>query len=59
MAVNLKLVSELSETAWRGFAPGLWQSRVAVRDFIQRNYTPYEADSKFLQGATERTRGLW
>ena len=59
MADDLKLVTKFSETAWRGFAPGLWQSRVNVRDFIQRNYTPYEGDSKFLAGPTERTRGLW
>ena len=37
--------------AWRGFAPGSWQSRVNVREFIQRNYTPYEGDGAFLQGA--------
>ena len=35
--------------AWRGFAPGSWRSRVNVREFIQRNYTPYECDSSFLQ----------
>ena len=45
--------------AWRGFAPGSWRSRVNVREFIQRNYTPYEGDSSFLQGATDRTRGIW
>ena len=38
---------------------GAWQSRVNVREFIQRNYTPYEGDGAFLQGATARTRGLW
>ena len=45
--------------ARRGFAPGSWRSRVNVREFIQRNYTPYEGDSSFLQGATDRTRGIW
>jgi formate C-acetyltransferase len=59
MSASPKRESELSETAWRGFAPGLWQSRVNVREFIQRNYNPYEGDGKFLQGPTERTRGLW
>ena len=39
--------------------PGTWQSQVNVREFIQRNYTPYEGDGAFLQGATERTRGIW
>ena len=51
--------TETSAVAWRGFAPGTWQSQVDVRDFIQRNYTPYEGDGGFLQGATERTRGIW
>ena len=59
MATNPKLASERWEVAWRGFAPGIWQSRVNVRDFIQRNYTPYEGDGAFLQGATERTKGMW
>ena len=59
MASNPKLASERWEVAWRGFAPGAWQSRVNVRDFIQRNYTPYEGDGAFLQGATERTKGMW
>src|SRR5262245_47827224 len=48
-----------TEEAWRGFIPGTWQRRVNVREFIQRNYTPYEGDAQFLQGPTARTRGLW
>ena len=59
MSANPKEVSEFPETAWRGFKPGAWQSRVNVRDFIQRNYTPYEGDGKFLQGPTRRTRAMW
>jgi formate C-acetyltransferase len=59
MAANPKAASEQWETAWRGFAPGAWQQRVNLRDFIQRNYTPYEGDGAFLQGATPRTRNLW
>jgi formate C-acetyltransferase len=59
MAANPKLESERWGIAWRGFAPGVWQTHVDVRDFIQRNYTPYEGDGDFLQGATERTRGMW
>jgi formate C-acetyltransferase len=46
-------------TAWRGFAPGIWQNGVDVREFIQRNYTPYEGDESFLQGATPRTLRMW
>ncbi|WP_394551597.1 formate C-acetyltransferase [Agromyces sp. MMS24-JH15] len=45
--------------AWRGFASGPWQDRIEVRDFIQRNYTPYEGDASFLAGATERTSAIW
>ncbi|MDM0033729.1 formate C-acetyltransferase [Variovorax sp. J22P271] len=45
--------------AWRGFTPGMWQDRVNVREFIQRNYTPYEGDHAFLQGPTARTRAMW
>jgi len=45
--------------AWEGFIPGMWRQRIDVRDFIQRNYTPYEGDDAFLTGPTERTRTLW
>ena len=59
MASIPKVENERRDVAWRGFAPGSWQSRVNVREFIQRNYTPYEGDGSFLQGPTERTRGMW
>lgn len=52
-------VDESTARAWRGFRPGQWQQRVDVRNFIQRNYTPYEGDAGFLAGVSERTRGLW
>src|SRR5881394_1102534 len=45
--------------AWTGFRPGLWQSEINVRDFIQTNYEPYEGDESFLAPATERTKQLW
>ncbi len=45
--------------AWNGFTAGPWQDAIDVRDFIQRNYTPYEGDSAFLQGATARTTRMW
>lgn len=45
--------------AWRGFAPGLWQDFIDVRDFVQTNYTPYEGDASFLEGPTERTTRVW
>src|SRR5262245_11890930 len=59
MATNPKLATEQWEVAWRGFTPGSWQHRVNVREFIQRNYTPYEGDGKFLAGPTERTKAVW
>jgi formate C-acetyltransferase len=59
MASIPKVENERWDVAWRVFAPGSWQTRVNVREFIQRNYTPYEGDGGFLQGATERTRGMW
>ena len=43
---------------WSGFNPGAWQDEINVRDFIQQNYKPYEGDSSFLAGATERTDAL-
>lgn len=55
-------MSELNEklaTAWEGFTKGDWQNEVNVRDFIQKNYTPYEGDESFLAGATEATTTLW
>ncbi len=45
--------------AWTGFAAGDWKTQVNVRDFIQKNYTPYEGDDRFLSGATEATNVLW
>ncbi|MGY0219952.1 formate C-acetyltransferase [Endozoicomonadaceae bacterium StTr2] len=45
--------------AWEGFTTGEWSESVNVRDFIQKNYTPYEGDDSFLAGATEATDKLW
>jgi formate C-acetyltransferase len=59
MAAKQKPDTQQQEIAWRGFAPGKWQSQVNVREFIQRNYTPYEGDGSFLQGATQRTKDIW
>lgn len=48
------------ENEWAGFRPGNWSNgEVDVRDFIQKNYTPYEGDGSFLEGATEDTSALW
>ncbi|MCI7468518.1 MAG: formate C-acetyltransferase [Lachnospiraceae bacterium] len=45
--------------AWEGFKPGHWNDDINVRDFIQKNYTPYDGDESFLEGPTERTNKLW
>lgn len=47
------------QEAWEGFEGGTWTGEVDVRDFIQRNYTPYEGDGSFLAGPTQRTTDLW
>lgn len=45
--------------AWEGFASGPWQTAIDVRDFIQRNYTPYQGDASFLAGPTDKTLRVW
>ena len=44
---------------WNGFEGGEWKRQIDVRNFIQKNYTPYEGDSNFLAGTTEKTKKLW
>ncbi|MBQ8927657.1 MAG: formate C-acetyltransferase [Oscillospiraceae bacterium] len=45
---------------WEGFTPGRWSNTsVNVRDFIHRNYTPYDGDESFLTGPTQATAKLW
>ena len=45
--------------AWEGFVGGAWEKTIDVRDFIQKNYTPYEGDESFLAGPTDSTKKLW
>ncbi|MDO4887412.1 MAG: formate C-acetyltransferase [Actinomycetaceae bacterium] len=45
--------------AWEGFTPGNWTQTIDVRDFIQKNYSPYEGDASFLAGPTEKTLRVW
>lgn len=52
-------LTEAQQKAWEGFVGGDWQENVNLRDFIQKNYTPYEGDESFLAGATEATSTLW
>ena len=44
---------------WGGFTAGHWTDDVNVRDFVQRNYTPYDGDESFLEGPTKATDTLW
>src|SRR6185369_7076760 len=59
MAATSASVKDQRECAWRGFAAGMWQRGINVRNFIQLNYSPYEGDAAFLEGPTARTRTLW
>ena len=44
---------------WAGFVSGKWENEINVRDFIQKNYTPYDGDDAFLCGPTQATKDLW
>ncbi len=44
---------------WISFNKGKWTKEIDVRDFIQKNYTPYDGDDAFLAGPTKATETLW
>ena len=44
---------------WASFNGGVWEKEINVRDFIQKNYTPYDGDESFLAAPTEATKKLW
>jgi len=44
---------------WNEFVGGKWSTEVNVRDFIQKNYHPYDGDESFLADATQNTKDLW
>ena len=46
-------------TEWNGFTGGEWEREVNVRDFIQKNYHPYDGDESFLAPPTQDTLDLW
>lgn len=53
-------MTEQNKNAWQDFESGVWQNEVNVRDFIQRNYTPYQGDETFLvTEGTKATQALW
>ena len=45
--------------AWKNFVGGEWEKEINVRDFIQKNYTPYEGNDEFLEEPTKATKALW
>ena len=47
------------DEAWEGFEGRIWKLEINTRDFIQKNYTPYNGDESFLEGPTEATDKLW
>jgi len=52
-------LNEEFASAWEGFAGDTWKIEVNVRDFIQKNYTPFDGDESFLADATKATDELW
>ena len=50
---------EYMREEWRTFTSGVWEKEINVRDFIQRNYSPYDGDDSFLEGPTDDTKALW
>lgn len=54
----LESMEQKASEIW-DFKPGKWQNEIDVRDFIQKNYTPYEGDSSFLTNPTFETQKLW
>ncbi len=58
-AVPTAPTTSIQNDAWSGFVSGPWIEGIDVRDFIQRNYTPYTGDDSFLTGPTARTSTIW
>ncbi|MCL2415574.1 MAG: formate acetyltransferase, partial [Defluviitaleaceae bacterium] len=57
--IQLHLKGNRFFPVWDGFNDGIWVDEVNVRDFIQKNYSPYDGNREFLAEATERTKKLW
>ncbi len=55
----MKMPIDVNCKAWEGFRTGEWRHLVNVRNFIQKNYTPYEGNDSFLSGTTEKTDKVW
>ena len=57
--VSANVTDQSQKRAWRDFSAGRWESAIDVRDFIQRNVTPYQGDESFLVGPSARTLAVW
>ncbi len=59
--MTTQMTAPAAETTdpWDGFVSGPWTEGIDVRDFIQRNYTPYQGDDSFLSGPTDKTLRTW
>ncbi|MCX7338121.1 MAG: formate C-acetyltransferase [Alphaproteobacteria bacterium] len=57
--MNAVIELPTTEKSWRNFKGEDWKQKVDMRDFIQKNYTPYDGDESFLVGPTARTKGVW
>ncbi len=49
----------MAKQEWQSFCSGVWEREINVRNFIQKNYTPYDGDESFLAGPTKNTIDLW
>ena len=50
---------DVNRTAWKGFRTGEWRHLVNVRNFIQKNYTPYQGGDDFLAPISPKTTKVW
>ena len=58
-SVNLPFLTEDMPSCYRGFKKGIWNHEIEIRDFIQKNYSPYLGGQHFLEKATDKTKLLW
>ena len=56
---TLPFLNDDTPEHYRSFTSGTWNTEIDVRDFIQKNYTPYEGNGSFLNGPTDTTKLLW
>ncbi len=52
-------MDKIMRNEWNGFKTGIWNEKIDVRNFIQKNYSPYMGDESFLVAPTEKTKKVW